>query len=238
MLPSRDAPVLARRAAPFDRPGITRRRPVLVHRQTLLNRGESPFGCLPRRASECIVLRQVDEVPFVEESRRLVARGQWLGHQRLHALLLALPNLFPAVIAAISQNGERLGANCLTGLFGHGGQLGAVMTDGGDLVSNDQVMLRINRRLYVVAHDAAVPVIHGSRVRIGERDLLIRTCAQINVNLLEPLHLLFQGGDLLLQAILLQPGDIGLGAIGRVHGDELAQCFPRFGSCAVASWRW
>ena len=54
-----------------------------MHRQTLLNSGESPFGCLTHRASECIVLRHVDEVPLVEESCRLVARGEWLGHHML-----------------------------------------------------------------------------------------------------------------------------------------------------------
>jgi hypothetical protein len=64
-------------------------------------------------------------------------------------------------------------------------------------------------------------LLHGPGIRIGERELLIRAGEPLRLQRLEPLHLLLQGGDLLLQVALLELGRLGLGAVGGVHRPQV-----------------
>ena len=75
-----------------------------------------------------------------------------------------------AVVAAIGDGHERALADGLACSLGHRSQLRAITTVVGDLAGNDQMVLRVNGSLYVVADDARSPTAgrHGSRVRIGQ----------------------------------------------------------------------
>jgi hypothetical protein len=70
-------------------------------------------------------------------------------------------------VAAVGNDGQLFYADSLARLFCHGGELVAIHTVGHDLVCDNQVMLSIYRRLYVVANDATLAIVHRAGVRIG-----------------------------------------------------------------------
>ena len=91
---------------------------------------------------------------------------------------------------------------------------------------HDQMMFGVDRDLHVVANDAgATPARrHGSRVRIGQRDLLIGRSQHLLLIGRELRHLLFQLNELFLEARRLQCERLRwLVTVGRI---ELAQ-IPR-----------
>ena len=76
------------------------------------------------------------------------------------------------------------------------------MADIGDVVGHDQVVLRIDGGLHIVADNGGslAASSHGSRVRIGQRDLLVRRGVHLSSHGFERLHLRLERGDLVLQA--------------------------------------
>jgi hypothetical protein len=73
-------------------------------------------------------------------------------------------DLFAFEVAPVGQGRDLLAARLLC-LHGHVGQLRAVVTEVGDLVRNDEVVLDIDRRLHVVAdHPSAASAFGRGRV--------------------------------------------------------------------------
>jgi hypothetical protein len=77
----------------------------------------------------------------------------------------------------------------------------AIRPDVGHLVGNDEMMVRINCNLHVVANDPRVLATcrHRARVGIGERDLLVLALHHLRVDRVEPDDLLLELLDLALQ---------------------------------------
>jgi len=67
---------------------------------------------------------------------------------------LARHDFFPAEVTTISDNLDVFGLHGGARTLCHGRQLAAIVTDVGDLMVDDQVVLRIDCRLYVVADGA------------------------------------------------------------------------------------
>ncbi|MNQ60183.1 hypothetical protein D3C85_744540 [compost metagenome] len=72
------------------------------------------------------------------------------------------------VIPAVSHHRQRFELHRLTGLLGHRAELITVVTHIGHFVRNDQMVLGIDRRLYVVTHDSFAARHHGARVRVSQ----------------------------------------------------------------------
>ena len=72
---------------------------------------------------------------------------------------------------------------------------------------DDQVVLRVDRGLHIVADDPGALAARGHRasVRVGQRDLLVGCGLHRGFDLLELLHLLLQRRDLLFQPDRLSP---------------------------------
>src|SRR4029453_12087222 len=100
-----DAPVDARRALRFEWTPGTGRGPVLVQGHAVLDGSKTLDGALAGRAAVLIVFGDVNEVAFVEATVGLAVGGQRLGHQRGHAGLVAIQNLFTFEVAAIGNDG-------------------------------------------------------------------------------------------------------------------------------------
>ena len=63
-----------------------------------------------------------------------------------------------------------------------GGELAPVTAFIGHFMGNNQMVLGINNRLNVIAHDAVPPALHGACIRIGQRYLLVRCFLQFHFN--------------------------------------------------------
>jgi len=64
---------------------------------------------------------------------------------------------------------------------------------------NDQMVLRIDRCLHVVADDSRAARHHGASVGVGQSDLFIRRFIELDFDRLKLLHLSFEHGDFLFQ---------------------------------------
>ncbi|MOA00449.1 hypothetical protein D3C78_1198110 [compost metagenome] len=62
------------------------------------------------------------------------------------------------------------------------------------------MVLRVDRRLHVVADHSGAPRFHRTGIGIGQGDLFIRCFVELNLDFLELLHLGFQGRDLVVEA--------------------------------------
>ena len=109
----------------------------------------SPGQLLAGRTTIVVFARVVDEILLAEPAVRLGARGQRLRNERRHAHRLAGQNLFAFEVAAISDRRQLAHARRLLDLPGHRRELAAIVADIGDLVRNDQVMLRIDHGLHM-----------------------------------------------------------------------------------------
>jgi hypothetical protein len=105
------------------------------------------------------------------------------------------------VVAAVCHDLERLDGHLVARLPGHVRELVAIDTHVGHLVSNDEMMLRINCNLYVVANDPGVLATcrHRARVGIGQRDLLVLALHHLRIDRIEPGGLLLELLDLAFQ---------------------------------------
>jgi hypothetical protein len=83
------------------------------------------------------------------------------------------------------------------------------MPDVGDLVRDDQMVLGIDRRLDVVAHDASASAAggHGACIRVGQGDLPIGRLLHLTSDLVEALDLRFDSDDLVFETADLTFGD-------------------------------
>ncbi len=63
---------------------------------------------------------------------------------------------------------------------------------------NNEVMLGIHCCLDVVADDPRATGLHRTGIRIGQGNLLVRCCIELNLNGLKFFHLCLQGSDLVL----------------------------------------
>lgn len=103
-------------------------------------------------------------------------------------------------------------------------QPGPVVADVGDFVRHDQVMLRVDGGLHVVAHQARAFGLrdHRARVGVGSGELTLGQLLQLHFGLIELTHLRAQLPDLVLQSLGLRL-DLGrLRAVGRLQGIEVA----------------
>jgi hypothetical protein len=109
-------------------------------------------------------------------------------------------------VAAIGHRIERLRLESGLRLLRHGGELRAIRADVGHLVRDDQVVLRLDRHLHVVADDARAAAArrHRARIGIGQRDLLIGTREHPGLEVGEAPHFVPE-----LRDLLPQPGDLG-----------------------------
>ena len=106
-------------------------------------------------------------------------------------------------------------------------QLAPVATDIDDLVGNDEMVLGIDGRLNVVAHQSPTGTgCHGAGIRIGELDLPSRRLIQLSLNFLELLHPGLQRCHLLLEPSSSSFGNLGWLAICGIHFRQIALDAP------------
>jgi hypothetical protein len=96
---------------------------------------------------------------------------------------------------------QRVLATGVAGLLRHFRELGAVISDIGYLMRDDQVVLSIDYSLHVVADDTSALTAgrHRARIWVGQRDLPARCSANHLLHHPEFLHLLPERGNLFLQ---------------------------------------
>ncbi|GJE38054.1 hypothetical protein KHHGKMAE_2120 [Methylobacterium persicinum] len=135
--------------------------------------------------------RVVDEVGAYEESLLGSTRRVGPRHGRQDARAFAGQNLVATVVAAIGQDHDLPRVGSLLGPIAHQHELGAVVTLVDDLVGDDEMMLRIDRDLDVVADDAgAAPARrHRARVRVGQGDLSVVRGLYLLLHLAQEGHL-------------------------------------------------
>ena len=247
MLPAADPPVARGGALVSHRALWAGGWPILVQRHAVLIAGESMCGQLAGRTTICIKRRLVDEVPLIEAALGLAIRGQWLEYQRDDAGLLAGEDLLGIVVAAISQRCQVVGAQRGFGFERHGCKLRPIVSNVGDLVGQDQMMLGIDRGLQVVAHRTGGAACRGHRpcIRIGHRNLAIGRFLQLLFDAIQRRHLLAHLGQLFAQlrdACLGQQRRIAIGTIqlGQIASHALVElATPRFdladGEVAIAA---
>src|SRR5207302_1692275 len=103
-----------------------------------------------RRAGVMVVLGVVDEVLPGEEAAFGPARRQGLGYDRCDARAFARQNLVAAEVAAVGQGGDLLATRGVLCLERHGRKLAAVVPLVDHLVGHDQMVLGVDRDLYIV----------------------------------------------------------------------------------------
>src|SRR6202007_2471198 len=168
----------------------------------LLN-GEPIRQPFTSRTAVDVLGRNIDEVLLAKTTCGFCARGQRFRQCDRDAGRLTGKNFLAIVVAAISDNAEYVDTHLGTSLRSHAGELVAVAAHIGHLVSHDEMMLRINRNLHVVANDAGVLATcrHRACIRIGERDLLVLALHHLRVDRVEPDDLLLELLDLALQPL-------------------------------------
>ncbi|MNF81606.1 hypothetical protein D3C84_638850 [compost metagenome] len=115
---------------------------------------------MPSRASVLVLGCVIDEITFAEAARRCRSRGQRLGHENGDSSLMARQDFFAFEIPSVGDRREFLDAHGLSRLLGHGAQLVSISPIVRYFVGHDQVVLRVDRRLYVVADYAGAPGLH------------------------------------------------------------------------------
>src|SRR5262249_7767445 len=79
-------------------------------------------------------------------------------------------------VATVGNDRQRVLATGVAGLLRHFRELGAVISDIGHLMRDDQVVLRIDCSLHVVAYNTSALAAgrHRARIWVGQRDLPVR----------------------------------------------------------------
>src|SRR5438045_8416646 len=104
-----------------------------------------------RRASVVVVLGVVDEVLPGEEAALDAARRQGLWHNWRNPRTFAREDLVAVEVAAVSQGGDLVAARGLLCLERHGRKLLRVVPLISHVVRHDQMVLRVDGDLHVVA---------------------------------------------------------------------------------------
>src|SRR3954463_5489482 len=112
--------------------------------------------------------------------------------------VMACEYFFALVVAAIRNCGELVNIHLCTSKLRHRRQLVTIDAVISNYVRDDQMVLRVNRCLDVVADDSSSSRLHRTGIRIRERYLSVGRRVELNLDLLRAAHLLLQGRDLLL----------------------------------------
>src|SRR6185437_2135459 len=92
----------------------------------------------------------------------------------------------------------------------------------GNDMRDNQMVLRVNRSLDVVADDPGSSCLHRTGIWIRERYLFVGCCVELDLDLLEASHLFLQGRNLVLQSLCPDLCDGRLLTIRCVHRIEIA----------------
>jgi hypothetical protein len=83
---------------------------------------------------------------------------------------------------SLSATAESFYTHGLSRLFGHGAQLVSINSVVRDLMRHHQMVLRIDRRLHVVADNSGALGLHRTGIGIGQGDLFIRCFVELNLD--------------------------------------------------------
>jgi len=196
---------------------------VFIHIVLAIGAGSAAGQLLAGGTDVVIVLRVEDKVMTREEAALGCAGGVRLGDAGQHPGSLAGQHLLAVEVAAVGQGRDLLAARGGLRLQPHRLQLGSVMAQVGHLVRYDQVVLGVYGGLHIVADHARAPSAgrHGARIRIGQRDLLVRRSLDLLLHRLQGLHLTAKAGDLLGDLLGPGLGDVTVLAIGMVQGRQV-----------------
>ena len=221
MLPPRYSPFLAGRALSLERAGLAGCRPITAQHLAVLFVCTTIGQPLAGGAAIDIVYGDIDEVLLAETSFRLGTRGHRLRQSDRDAGHLAGQYLPARVIPSIGHDIEGLRANLRARLLGHVGW--AIRPYIGHLVGDYEMVLGVDRALDIVADNPAAPAArrHRTRIRIGQRNLLVLGLHHLNIERIQAVDLLTQRRNL-----FLEPRDLGLRnrralAIGAVELREI-----------------
>ncbi|MCY1445230.1 hypothetical protein D9M71_617390 [compost metagenome] len=171
---------------------------------------------MPCRAAVFVLGSVIDEITFAKAASRCCSRSQRLGHESGDASFVAGEDFLALEIAPVGDHRERFHTHGFPRLRGHRTQLVTVDTVVGDFVRHDQVMLRIDRSLDVVANQAGAASHHRAGIWIGQGDLLVRGGLKLSPDISQFLHLGFKGGNLAVQALCLGLCHYGLLSVGGI----------------------
>ena len=219
VFPASDAPIDTRGALRLHEATRTSRTPITMERLAFFDVLEAPNQALPCRTAIFVTLLHVLERFPGKHALGLVRRGFGLREIRRNTGLMTRKNFITCKITAISDDVEITDAASIACLLGHPIKLTPVTADISDFMGDNQMMLAIDSRLNVVAHDSRSSRRHGASIWVRQRDLLIRGLDPLNFNGLQLLNFFCEGGDLFLQSCRLRFCDNG-GAL--VHCVELA----------------
>ena len=217
-------------------------RPVAAQHLAVFLPREAIGQPLAGRTTIDIIRGVIDKVLLAEAPLGFGAGRLRLRQRHGDAGIGAGLDLTAFVVAAVGDGLERLGAQFLPRLAGDIGKLAPVGSDIGDLMDDDEMVLGIDGRLRVVADNAGVLAAgcHRARIRVGQRDLLVRARLQFVVDRVEAGDLLLQLGELVLEARDLGRRDIGscrglaIGSLelAQITRDALVDPLP----AAASSW--
>lgn len=113
---------------------------------------------------------------------------------------MARQDFFAFEIPSVCDRRELLDPHDPSRLLGHGAQLIAIAPVVRDLVRHDQMVLRVDRCLHVVADHSAAAGFHRAGIGIGQGDLFVRCFVELYLDSLEFPELSFQGRDIVVKA--------------------------------------
>ncbi len=169
VLPSGDPAFRACGASALQRAGLAFVDPVSPDLNTAFLGGVAVDKFLASRADIDIAFRIIGKIGLHIHALDCIARGGRARHGRSDARLMAGEDFGAAEVTLV---GDRMQVFAVEGLLGcdcHRAELVAVEALVRDLVRDDDVALRIDGSLHIVANHAAVPGAggHGTGVRIG-----------------------------------------------------------------------
>jgi hypothetical protein len=144
------------------------------------NTGIAPNQPLPGRAAVFVGFRIINEIVLAKPSLCRGVGGDCFWYDGANPGLVAIQDLSTLEIAAVGNNCQIVCTYCCAGLFCHVGQLVPIRPDVGHFMCHNQVVLGIHRRLDVVTDNAFAPCLHGTGIGVGEGDLFIRRCIELN----------------------------------------------------------
>src|SRR5205085_2222282 len=235
--PTSDAALLARRAMLLEKAGPTRVRPVAAQHFARLLSCHPVCEALTGRADISIAAGVVDEVAAVVSAFGSGVRSQWPRNISDDSRLLAGGDFLALEVTPVGESLDGFGIECVACPLSHRSQVTFVDADVGHLVCDDEMMLDVDGVLHIVTDGVGAVALrrHGTRIRIGERDLRLARCQHLRLDRrqtpelrLERLHALRQprnfggrsrkAGDLLLAIRAIELLEIALdGALDGCH---------------------
>ena len=225
MLPATDPPLGPCRTLGLEWACGACARPVAAQYLAIFLARVAKGQLLAGRTAIDVIRSVINEVLLTEASLSLGARRLWLRQRYGDAGIRAGLDLTAFVIAAVGDDLERLCTQSLARQPGDVSKLAPVGPDVGHVMDDDDVVFGIDGRLHVVADNSGVLAAgrHRSRIRIGQRDLLVRASLQLGIDRVEAGDLLPQLGQLVLEARDLGGRHIRSRRSLAIGGLELAQ---------------